>query len=100
MRHLSLALLAAAVTAACSTYSPPPDADATITITGPVTALYVSDGKTCESRKAVPKDQWSRLRIRSGQPVPEDETAGVGAATADPETGKEPARPARRRARR
>lgn len=69
MRHLSLALLAAAGTAACSSYSPPPDADATIAVTGPVTALYISDGKTCESRKAVPKDQWSRLLVRSGQPV-------------------------------
>lgn len=69
MFYRTLVVLAASFAAGCSSYTPPPGADAAIKIAGPVTALYVSDGKTCQSRKAVPKEQWNALLVRSGHAV-------------------------------
>jgi hypothetical protein len=65
----SSALLAVAV-ASCSTYAPPATGPtAQLSITGPVTGVYLVENDSCESRRAIPKALWSRLVVPAEKPI-------------------------------
>lgn len=65
-----VALTGLCLLSACATvYQAPPGANAKVVVAGPVTAVFVSDGRSCASRQAVTKDQWTQVPVVAGRPV-------------------------------
>ena len=62
-------LACCALVASCASYEPPPGASVHIELAGPVTTVFVSDGRNCSSRRPVPRAQWQDLQVDANKTV-------------------------------